>query len=293
MGASSVEQVQNGVSLNDGAKTSWGDEVSSNSSTDGGSARGVKNTGIKVGDKSKDTRHIYTVYYYGEQIDTTVTHTASVVDQWLEHFCTDFDSRLNNLVVGLDIEWSRLSRNRGDARKKVAVLQLCVDNHCLIFQLSCCDKVPESLKNFLADDDLIFVGAGIEADAYKLMVDYGLKVARTEELGSFAAFKTGDSRLYKAGLKKLVSEVLKQDLPKSRYDQSSNWGVNFLSNKQIEYACLDAVASFKLGVELMSRANPEHTYRNNNNRQKRKEVPPRLRKSNGGKGNGTNNERTN
>ncbi|KAI3859961.1 hypothetical protein MKW92_012980 [Papaver armeniacum] len=280
MGASSVEQVQNGVSLNDGAKTSWGDEVSSNSSTDGGSARGVKNTGIKVGDKSKDTSYLHCVLLRGTNRHRN--HTASVVDQWLEHFCTDFDSRLNNLVVGLDIEWSRLSRNRGDARKRLLCCN-CVDNHCLIFQLSI----------FLADDDLIFVGAGIEADAYKLMVDYGLKVSRTEELGSFAAFKTGDSRLYKAGLKKLVSEVLKQDLPKSRYDQSSNWGVNFLSNKQIEYACLDAVASFKLGVELMSRANPEHTYRNNNNRQKRKEVPPRLRKSNGGKGNGTNNERTN
>ncbi|KAI3862365.1 hypothetical protein MKX03_014383 [Papaver bracteatum] len=293
MAASSV---QNGVSLDNGAKTSWGDEVSSNSSTNGDSARVIKNTGIKVGDKSKSTHHTYTVYYYGEEINTTVTHTASVVDKWLDDVGKDFGTRLHDLVVGLDIEWSRETRDKFGARRKVAVLQLCVDDRCLIFQFFGRDRdqVPESLKDFLIDKDLIFVGAGIEADAYKLMVDYGLKVARTEELGSFAAFKTGDSRLYKIGLKKLVREVLKQDIPKSRYDQSSDWGRSFLHNKQIEYACLDAVASFKLGVQLMSLPNPKHTYRNNNDRQTRKrEVPPRLRKSNGGKTNGTNNERTN
>ncbi|XP_026384189.1 Werner syndrome ATP-dependent helicase homolog [Papaver somniferum] len=275
--------VQNGVS-----KTSWGDEVSSNGSTNGGSARGdKKNTGIKAHPKSKDTHHTYSVYYYGEEIETTVTHRASVVDNWLDHLLEEFKSRLNNLVVGLDIEWRRLERNNKDSRRrKVAVLQLCVDNHCLIYQFSCCDKkTPESLKKFLADEELIFVGAGIEADAYKLMVDYGLKVARTEDLASFVAFKTGDSRLYKYGLKKLVKDVLKQDLPKSRFVQTSDWELSLLSNKQIEYACLDAVASFKLGVQLMSLGNPRHTYR--------KQVPPRLRKSNGGKTNGTNNELTN
>ncbi|KAI3926012.1 hypothetical protein MKW98_028148 [Papaver atlanticum] len=166
------------------------------------------------------------------------------------------------------MDHTRPKDNKTGARRKVAVLQLCVDNRCLIFQFLGRerDQVPESLKNFLGDNDLIFVGAGIEADAYKLMVDYGLKVARVEELGSLAAFKRTNtfvdyrkSPLYRTGLKNLVMDVLKQDLPKSRYEQSSDWGRSLLSNKQIEYACLDVVVSFKLDVELMS-LNPKHTY---------------------------------
>ncbi|KAI3926053.1 hypothetical protein MKW98_028189 [Papaver atlanticum] len=214
-------------------------KVENDSSTNGGSAGGdKKNTGIEVGDKSKDTHHTYKVFYYKDTIFTTVTHRASVVDQWL-----------------------------ADLYKQYTKQSCCVaDKRCLIFQFAYCDQVPKSLKDFLGNDKFIFVGSGVHADAYKLMVDHGLMVARTEELGSLAAYKLAgtfkdyrDSRLHKTGLKNLVKDVLQQDLPKRRY-LLSNWERGVLRDEQIEYACLDAFVSYKLGVDLMRRAK-------NNNRQ--------------------------
>ncbi|KAI3859962.1 hypothetical protein MKW92_012981 [Papaver armeniacum] len=303
---SSVQKVENALS-----GLSLGEQ---NSSTNGGSARGdKKNTGIEVVDKSKDTHHTYKVFYYKDTIFTTVTHRASVVDQWLADLYKDYDVSKNN-VVGLDVEWSRTRSNNTGTRKKVAVLQLCLDERCLIFQFRWCDQVPKSLKDFLGNDKYIFVGSGIDAEAYKLMVDRGLMVARTEELGSLAAYKLSDSYgLHRAGLKKLVQDVLQQDLPKRRDVQSSNWEYGVLSDEKIEYACLDALVSYKLGVNLMSRVKTVRTYQNNkNNNNRRPQMVPKESdfpdlktaveentkkraplKSNGGNTTGANSKRTN
>ncbi|KAI3957935.1 hypothetical protein MKW92_011632 [Papaver armeniacum] len=303
--AGSVEEVQNGLS-----GLSLG--------TNGGSAGGDKNTGIEVVDKSKDTHHTYKVFYYKDTIFTTVTHTASVVDQWLADLYKDSDvSKLNNRVVGLDIEWRRLRSDNTGTRNKVAVLQLCLDERCLIFQFLGreLDQVPKSLKDFLGNDKFIFVGSGVDADAYKLMVDHGLMVAKTEELGSLAAYKLSNSyALHRAELKKLVKDVLQQDLPKKGYGYPllSNWEYDFLSDEQIEYACLDAVVSYKLGVNLMSRAKTVRNYQNNKNNNRQPQMVPKESdfpdlktaveektkkraplKSNGGNTTGANGKRTN
>ncbi|RZC68696.1 hypothetical protein C5167_031892 [Papaver somniferum] len=268
MAGPSVQKVQNGSS-----GLSLGNQMSSNSGTNGGSARGdKKNTGIEVIDKSKDTHHTYKVFYYTDTIFTTVTRRASVVDQWIADLYKDYDlGKLNNIVVGLDIEWRRIRRGYTGTRNKVAVLQLCLDKRCLIFQFAHCDQVPKSLKDFLGNDKFIFVGSGVDADAYKLMVDHNLMVARTEEVGSLAAFKTGESRLHRVGLKKLVREFLQQNLPMRRC-LLINWERDVLRDEQIEYACLDAFVSFKLGVDLMSRATQVRTYQNNKNNNRQPEM---------------------
>ncbi|MCL7028071.1 hypothetical protein MKW94_017613 [Papaver nudicaule] len=282
-GSSSVQKVQNGLanlSLNGGS--SWGDQMSSNSSTsNGGRVRGGhKNTHIEVFDKSKSTHHSYDVYFYNEKIRTTVTHTAYVLDQWIKNIYSDYHDKLDNLVVGLDIEWRRM-RNQ-IKRNKVDVLQLCVGRRCLIFQFSCCDKIPKSLYDFLGNKKFIFVGAGIESHAYKLLADYNLKVARTEELGDLAAYKLTDNTtdykfLHGAELKDLAKAVLEKELPKKEYIEWSNWGRGFLRDEQVEYACLDAFVSFQLAMDLMNRDRKEG-----------------KTKANGGiKTNGTNRKRAN
>ncbi|KAI3953142.1 hypothetical protein MKW92_045701 [Papaver armeniacum] len=215
------------------------------------------NVSIQVVDKSKGTHHIYTVTYYKDKILTTVTHTACIVDHWISEVYRHFRGKLNNLIVGLDIEWSRLRRERGP-RNKVAILQLCLSRRCLIFQFSCCDKIPKSLFEFLGDKQFIFVGVGIDGDIGKLLVDHGLKVGRSEDLGSLADCKLASSfgeyrrsELYKAGMKTLTKVVLNQDLPKPYSVTLSNWDRGLLSESQIEYACLDALVSYKLGFHLL------------------------------------------
>ncbi|KAI3916285.1 hypothetical protein MKW98_004726 [Papaver atlanticum] len=143
------------------------------------------NVSIQVVDKSKGTHHVYTVTYYKDKILTTVTHTACIVDHWISEVYRHFRGKLNNLIVGLDIEWRRLRRDRS------------------------------------GDKQFIFVGVGIDGDIGKLLVDHGLKVARSEDLGSLADCKLASSfgenrrsELYKAGMKTLAKVVLNQDLPK-------------------------------------------------------------------------------
>ncbi|KAI3980395.1 hypothetical protein MKX01_003934 [Papaver californicum] len=169
-----------------------------------------------------------------------------------------------------------IRHHNSGTRNKVVVLQLCVSDRCLIFQF-----------DFLGNGKYIFVGIGIDADAHKFMVDHDLKVAKIKELKTIRTRCTIDSQKY------LARDVLQQILPKRRYVQLSKWECGLLSDEQVEYACLDAVVSFKLGVELMSRANPVHTYQNNNNSRQPKKVEEEKtkqqvpHKSNGGKTNRT------
>ncbi|MCL7028070.1 hypothetical protein MKW94_017612 [Papaver nudicaule] len=255
------------------------------------------------------THHTYNVFYYNTEIVTTVTHSASVVDDWIHDVYDAFPSKLDNLIVGLDIEWRR-TRTRS-TRNRVAVLQLCVGRRCLIFQFSCCDGIPKSLDVFLGNKKFIFVGVGTDSHARKLQVDSSLEVARTEELGSLAAYKLADTfkdssesrKFHDAKLKQLAKDVLNRELPAKDYIEWSNWGRDFLSDEQVEHACLDAFVSYKLGVDLMKRANPKKHTSQNTNRQilrnlnkaeEGKTKQPAPLKSNGGnKTNGTNSRRTN
>ncbi|KAI3964846.1 hypothetical protein MKW92_011774 [Papaver armeniacum] len=234
-----------------------------------------------------DTKYIYDVKFYTESntetIRTTVPQTTSAVDDWIQDVYTSFARQIenNNLIVGLDIEWSRLheTSNTTYKTKEVAVLQLCLAHQCLIFQFfGLFDdnrsknskknsrskifqkvQVPESLAKFLNDERIIFVGCGIDQDARKLRVEHGLTVARSEELAGLAEYKLGREDVYKCGLKGLMWKVLGQNLHKpsrvtlSRWDIGHSDQVGTLSYDQIRYACLDAYASFKIGMELMRR----------------------------------------
>ncbi|KAI3900296.1 hypothetical protein MKW92_010676 [Papaver armeniacum] len=216
-------------------------------------------------DVSNSTYRTYDVYYHKTRIRTTVTHTASVVDQWIEDVYNDFRSKLKNVVVGLDIEWTRQPRGHNSTRNRVAVLQLCLCRRCLIFQISWCHNIPQSLHDFLSDEKFVFVGVGIDGDAHKLWLDYRMTVARAEELGSLAAYKLTktvkeykERHFYQSGLKDLARNVLGEELPKKRAIQLSNWDHCLLTAAQIEYACLDAFVSFQLGIHLRSLLNPVH-----------------------------------
>ncbi|GKB25282.1 Werner syndrome-like exonuclease [Tanacetum coccineum] len=61
-----------------------------------------------------------------------------------------------------------------DVQDPVAVLQLCVDNRCLIFQIIHSGQFPPlSLINFLNNPNITFTGVGINTDIQKL-VSHGL-----------------------------------------------------------------------------------------------------------------------
>nr|CAB3476997.1 unnamed protein product [Digitaria exilis] len=68
--------------------------------------------------------------------------------------------------VGLDCEWK--PNYRSWTTSKVAILQLCSGTRCLVLQLLYVDRVPASVRSFLADPNVWIVGIGVGEDAAKL-----------------------------------------------------------------------------------------------------------------------------
>uniref|UniRef100_A0A5K1DS10 3'-5' exonuclease domain-containing protein n=2 Tax=Nymphaea colorata TaxID=210225 RepID=A0A5K1DS10_9MAGN len=192
----------------------------------------------------------YWITVGGRSIYTTVTSDPLVVDRWVG----DVTARTyrKGLVVGLDCEW-RPSFTKGRTNK-VGLIQLCVGSKCLTVQLLYTTNRHCGLLSFLLDPTINFVGVGIDGDARKLVYDHGIRVGgRRYDLAELAASRLHRKELRKQGLKGLAREILGIDMLKPKTITLSNWSAMYLSDEQIEYACIDAYVSFSIGMKLLGR----------------------------------------
>ncbi|KAG0537466.1 hypothetical protein BDA96_03G150700 [Sorghum bicolor] len=192
-----------------------------------------------------------TVHFGSAMIDTTVTRDAAVADDWVRTVRAA-NPRGARLIVGLDCEWK--PNYRSWTTSKVAILQLCAGTRCLVLQLLYVDRVPASVRSFLADPDVLFVGIGVGEDVAKLDADYGLTCAAHVDLESrcndYLGRYTGVGR--RLGLKGYAEEVLGLFMEKPRGVTMSNWEKHDLEEAQIRYACIDAYVSYKLGEKVLA-----------------------------------------
>ncbi|KAK9280971.1 hypothetical protein L1049_003862 [Liquidambar formosana] len=150
---------------------------------------------------------VHNVRFYGDRIKTTVTRRAAVVDRWIEDLLYSYRNKLDVLLVGLDAE----------GQNPIKILQLCIGQRCLIFQLHRADKIPPSLISFLGNPKFTFFGVGIKDDADKLYKDHGLSVAHVgEDLRSLAALRCQDEKYKGFGLKRLAEEFLGKEMEKPK-----------------------------------------------------------------------------
>lgn len=175
-------------------------------------------------------------------IPVTVTSQAAAMIEWIQ-------KQTGNLF-GFDLEWKPNFLKGED--NKVALLQLCGPNDCLIIQLLYTDVIPNTLVEFLLDPKKWLGGVGIRQDVNKLERDHGLACQGQVELGTLASEKLQRNDLQGRGLKKLVDQVLGMALVKIKRITMSNWEKEYLDGKQIEYACIDAWAAFAILQKLMA-----------------------------------------
>lgn len=202
---------------------------------------------LKIDGEHFDNRKLYTVILGDDEteIDTLVTFNPDMVDSWIANALAVNKCRLDRLIVGLDIEW-----NPRGSDHSVATLQLCVGGYCLIYQIYHATEISNDLRDFLQDPDFTFVGVGIKADVKKLWNDYLLEVVNTRDLCPWAADELGMEELRRVGLKRLVKEVVGEEMDKPRSVTCSRWNSRVLSREQVAYACLDAYFSFEIGRRL-------------------------------------------
>ncbi|KAL5859276.1 hypothetical protein ACOSQ4_000572 [Xanthoceras sorbifolium] len=166
------------------------------------------------------------ISFSGKIIETTVTDKGSVADAW-------------KIIVGLDSEWR--PNTNPDLDNTTAVLQLCVDTKCLILQMLYVDNIPESLKNFLSDPIVTFLS---------LRNEYGLHCSSIADVRELSMRRYPMAIYRKPGLKDVARLVVGLDMPKPKHVCRSDWQSRALDDMQIEYACIDAYASFKIDHKL-------------------------------------------
>ncbi|CAM0954067.1 unnamed protein product [Alopecurus aequalis] len=168
------------------------------------------------------------------------------------HPAEEEEDRQHCLVVGLDTEWRQYyDHESGKRRNQMAVLQLCVADRCLVYQLFHADYIPAELAAFLADPAHCFVAVAVGGDVERLREDCNLEVAHTMDLPPLAAAVLDRPDLRRSGLSTLAREVMGTVVEKEKKVTMSKWAAKRLSDKQVRYACIDAFVSFHVGRRLL------------------------------------------
>ncbi|GAA0153591.1 hypothetical protein LIER_11792 [Lithospermum erythrorhizon] len=190
----------------------------------------------------------FSVNFQGNVIEVTVTNKASEVERWVSQILTTYSGE--QIIVGLDCEWKpNISSTMNNT---TATLQLCVASKCIIIQMFYLDNIPQSIKNFLDASNVTLVGVEVQDDVLKLQNEYGLRCnAKTADIQAMAMARWPVTFNRKPGLKKLASDIVGLHMAKPLHVCRSNWEARVLSAQQIEYACIDAFASYKIGSRLL------------------------------------------
>ncbi|KAI5005314.1 hypothetical protein ZWY2020_032557 [Hordeum vulgare] len=126
---------------------------------------------------------------------------------------------------------------------------LCVGTKCLVLQMFYANRVPAAIRGLLGDPAVRCVGE----DAAKLSDDYGLVCAAPVDLEGHCNEYLGIGGLgrRRLGLKGYAREVLGMTMEKPWHVTMSNWERRQLEVAQVQYACIDAYVSYKLGERLL------------------------------------------
>ncbi|AAG51014.1 hypothetical protein; 77417-78214 [Arabidopsis thaliana] len=219
------------------------------------------------------TQQRYLVDFFGEEFIVIVTPDPSVIGQWIHDVLSHNRFSSHPLVVGVGVQWTPSSyysasspvryrsdsppvRYRSDSPRvrrrfdpPADTLQLCVGNRCIIIQLSHCERVPQVLRNFLADRDYTFVGIWNSQDAGKLKRSkHELEIAVLLDLRKFVSDSSGRT-MKRCSFEKIVEENLGHSgVRLDRKVSRSDWRVYDLRYVQILQASIDVYACCKLAI---------------------------------------------
>ncbi|KAI3953506.1 hypothetical protein MKW92_014601 [Papaver armeniacum] len=191
---------------------------------------------------------IFDVSFFGKSITTTVTSKPREIRDWIGN-CLYYSRRnRSNLVVGLGVQWLSPPPHTYGSDDPTETLQICIGTGCLIIQLSHTPYVPETLRRFLANEKITFVGIWNYSDNSKLEKSkHRLSVSRLINLSKLRLENEASSgSMENLARAYLGFDDVKTDVPTG----ISNWNVRNLSVDQVQYATVDAHVSFEIGNKV-------------------------------------------
>ncbi|XP_073353703.1 uncharacterized protein [Aegilops tauschii subsp. strangulata] len=209
------------------------------------------------GETSDHSSNLGDVHVPGEKREYTRTLTGVELPgkEMLEIVCTSEPDKADEMItrlwkkagglyprfVGVDAEYTR----EDEPPQMAAVLQLCVEELCLVYHIAAATKWPKRLNEMLKHEKLFtFVGLNIEGDKEKMKMS-GLEINPNKyidiqrnwrvpytgkEYDSLADVAASVIHPFYKGMKKKIDGKEDQKL----------WGLNPLPNYLIEYEAIDA-----------------------------------------------------
>ncbi|KAK6174465.1 hypothetical protein SNE40_017736 [Patella caerulea] len=178
-------------------------------------------------------------------------HIVTTAAEWEEIYPIILDHTTHTKIIGLDCEWE-IDKSKGIVYP-VALLQLATyKGLCVLVRLSCMkSSIPKSLLKLLADRSILKVGVAVKDDGKKLLNDYRIPVQGCLDLRHVLSRVRGYYHCKTRGLKGLADGVLGFTLQKDSLIRCGNWEADVLSDKQIEYAALDALVGIDIYIKLV------------------------------------------
>ncbi|XP_023343406.1 exonuclease 3'-5' domain-containing protein 2 [Eurytemora carolleeae] len=166
---------------------------------------------------------------------------VSSASDW-EKIWKDVSSDLEKFpFLGLDTEWVNSKGYVGP----ISLLQLgTFSGHAILVRLCTLDKIPISLRDILANPDIIKVGVAVLDDSSKLLVEHQLDVLGCLDLRHLAVLQ--QDKPGKLGLEALALNYLGVQLDKDWRIRSGNWEAPELSPRQLTYAANDALVAINI-----------------------------------------------
>lgn len=141
-------------------------------------------------------------------------------------------------VLGFDTE-TRASFEPG-VQHPLSLVQLATSDTCYLFQRAVLGERLAELKPLLENEQILKVGIGLRGDGQALKRDWDIQVSPRLDL-NWAMAQLGAGK--EMGTRQLVAALLHKRIDKPKKMTLSNWQQVPLSQAQVQYAALDALAA--------------------------------------------------
>ncbi|VAI74822.1 unnamed protein product [Triticum turgidum subsp. durum] len=199
------------------------------------------------GQKHDYIRHLKEVDIHDkEKLDVVCTSNPDEADKMINRILMRVCG-LYPQYISVDVEYTR----EDEPLQRVAVLQLCVEELCLVYHITATTKWPKILRCFLKEDRFYtFAGFSIEGDK-EMLRRSGLEINPDKYIGIQCKWRVpykGRKRFHSladvAG--NMIHPFYKQMKNKTdRVEDHKLWGISPLPNYLIEYAVIDAYATYE------------------------------------------------